>query len=377
MRVGIDASNLRQGGGITHLVQLLEAADPAASGIDSVRVWGGRPVLDLLPERGWLDRVQPALLDGGGLTRAWWQHRALAPAAAASVDLLFCPGGSYLGRFHPFVTMFRNMLPFDDSERRRHDASAMRLKLEVLRAVQAATFRRADGVIFLNDHARTVVAGKGIAIAGAQAVIPHGLDPRFAGPLRKQKPMTAYSFTRPFRWLYVSAIHAYKRPWHVAEAIAGLRVAGTPVTLDFVGPPYPAAMARLQQTLDRLDPDRVFIRVTAGVSHRDLPEQYRNADAFVFASTCENMPNSLLEAMAGGLPIACSDRPPMPGILQEGGVYFDPESPASIAAALTRLMSDPALRTRVSAAAQILAGGYSWTRCARDTFDFLAKVSGS
>lgn len=376
MRVGIDASNLRQGGGITHLVQLLGAADPNSSGIDRVVVWGGREILDQLPERPWLDRVQPALLDGGGLGRAWWQLRELAPAASASVDLLFSPGSSYLGRFHPFVTMFRNMLPFDDAERPRYGASKMRLKLEVLRAVQGATFRRADGVIFLNEHARTVVAEKGIAIAGAQAVIPHGLDSRFVLPMKEQEPMTGYSLTRPYRWLYVSAIHAYKRPWHVAEAIAGLRAAGTPVTLDIVGPAYPAALRRLQQTLDRLDPDRTFIRVTAGVSHRDLPERYRDADAFVFASTCENMPNSLLEAMAAGLPIACSDRPPMPGILKDGGVYFDPESPASIATAMTRLMSVPALRTRVATAARTSAAGYSWTRCAGDTFDFLAKVSG-
>jgi glycosyltransferase involved in cell wall biosynthesis len=289
---------------------------------------------------------------------------------------LFVPGGTYLGRFHPFVTMFRNMLPFDAVERRRYGLSKMGLKLEILRLTQRATFRRADGVIFLNAHARDVIRDAGAATARHQAVIPHGLDDRFFAEPKPQESMGAYSEARPYSWLYVSAIHDYKRPWNVAEAVAALRAAARPVTLDIVGPPYPAAMRRLQQTLDRLDPPGAFIRVTRGVSHADLPRYYRKADAFVFGSACENMPNSLLEAMAAGLPIASSNRPPMPAILGDGGVYFDPDSPAAVADAMIRLMDDAALRARVSAAAQATAGQYSWTRCARDTFDFLARVAG-
>jgi glycosyltransferase involved in cell wall biosynthesis len=189
--------------------------------------------------------------------------------------------------------------------------------------------------------------------------------------------MSAYSVSRPFRWLYVSAIHGYKRPWNVAEAVASLRLAGRPITLDLVGPPYPAAQRRLQQTLDRVDPRASFITVTGGVPHRDLPDRYDRADAFVFASACENMPNSLLEAMAAGLPIASSDRPPMPEILGRGGVYFDPDSPASIAVAMAQLMDSPVERERAAAEAHDRARGYRWSRCATDTLDFLARVAGS
>lgn len=376
MRVGIDASNLRQGGGITHLVQLLRAAEPASFGIERVVVWGDRPVLDALPDAPWLQRTRPAILDQAGLGRLWWQNRQLTRAAAKSVDVLFAPGGTYLGSFRPFVTMFRNMLPFDARERRRYAYSGMRAKLELLRVAQRATFRRASGLIFLNDYARDVVRRTGL-VPRHEAVIPHGLDGRFFAPLKSQEPMAAYSPSRPYAWLYVSAIHEYKHPWNVAEAAALLRAAGWPVTLAIVGSPHPAAMRRLEQTIRRVDPRSGFIRLTRGVSHADLPEYYRRADAFVFASTCENMPNSLLEAMAAGLPIASSDRPPMPAILEGGGVTFDPESTRSIVDGMTRLMEDPDLRARVSTTAQATARQYSWTRCARDTFGFLRRVAGS
>lgn len=374
MRVGIDGSNLRQGGGITHLVQVLGAAGPESSGITRVTVWGAPPLLDVLPDRPWLQRVHDPALGGRAISRAWWQQRTLAARAANQADVLFSPGGTYLGGFRPFVTMFRNMLPFDSLERRRYGASPMRLKLEVLRRVQAATFRRANGVIFLTEHARQAVSAAGICLRGRHAVIAHGLDRRFFQHGRPHEPLQAFGPHRPFKWLYVSAIHHYKHPWNVAEAVALLRAEGLPVALDIVGPAHPAAHARLAQTIDRLDRGRSFISVSGGRAHADLPALYHAADGFAFASTCENMPNSLLEAMASGLPIVCSDRAPMPEMLGDGGLYCDPLTPRSIAEAMKQMMMDVILRTRVSAIAQARAHAYSWERCARETFDFLAAI---
>ena len=79
------------------------------------------------------------------------------------------------------------------------------------------------------------------------------------------------------------------------------------------------------------------------------------------------MPNILLEAMAAGLPIASSNRGPMPEILGESGVYFDPEQPEQIAAALEELLRDPSLRAHRAQAAYERAATYSWRRCAGET----------
>jgi glycosyltransferase involved in cell wall biosynthesis len=117
-----------------------------------------------------------------------------------------------------------------------------------------------------------------------------------------------------------------------------------------------------------------FVRVLEFVPPEELPELLACADVFVFASSCENMPNTLLEAMACGLPIACSDRGPMPEILQDGGVYFDPEDEISIAAALRSLATDPALRQRLAKRSAELASAYSWRRCALETWNFLIQT---
>ncbi|MBA3884633.1 MAG: glycosyltransferase [Acidobacteria bacterium] len=133
-------------------------------------------------------------------------------------------------------------------------------------------------------------------------------------------------------------------------------------------------MARLVSTLARVDPEGQVVRLTPGRPYAELAALYAGADAFVFASTCENMPNSLLEAMAAGLPIVCSDRAPMPDLLGEGGVYCNSHVPDSIADAMRRVMLEPDLRTRLASVANHRGREYDWTKCARQTFEFLAEI---
>ena len=140
----------------------------------------------------------------------------------------------------------------------------------------------------------------------------------------------------------------YKHQWHVAEAVAQLWANGLPVLLELAGPAYPPALARLKTTLARVDPAAECVRYLGSVPHGELHTRYAGADLCVFASSCENMPNILLEGMASGLPIACSNRGPMPEVLGDAGVYFDPENPNDIARALRELIGSPILRTRLA-----------------------------
>jgi glycosyltransferase involved in cell wall biosynthesis len=86
------------------------------------------------------------------------------------------------------------------------------------------------------------------------------------------------------------------------------------------------------------------------------------------------MPVTLLEAMAVGLPIACSNRGPMPEVLENGGVYFDPEDADSIADAIEQIIQNPALRSTISQRAKTLAEQYTWARCADETFAFITET---
>src|SRR5207253_11491672 len=128
-----------------------------------------------------------------------------------------------------------------------------------------------------------------------------------------------------------------------AEAVAQLRSAGLPVALDLIGPPGPGQQ-RLDATLRRVDPEATFIHALGEVQYDQLHRLYAAADIGVFASSCENMPNILLEGMASGLPMACSNLGPMPEVLGDAGIYFNPERPDEIAAAIRTLFGSAGLR---------------------------------
>jgi len=375
MIVGIDTWNIRGGGGVTHLREVLRAGEPNRFGIDRVIVWGAKKILDQLPRRPWLDLVHVPMLDGPLPKRAYWQQTHLTQLANNSCDLLFVPGGIYLGNFRPFVAMSHNVLPFDLTERRRWSlVSWQRFRFALLQRLQTITFRQASGVIFLSQFGRRVVQKQIGTLEGETAVIPHGIAERFRLEPRTQLPLETYSETEPFRLLYVSVIREFKHQWNVAMAVARLRKSGISLTIDFVGPSDAEALGKLKKAIQEHDPEGNFLFYQGPVAYSDLHRWYHKADAFVFASSCENMPNILLEAMAAGLPIASSDRGPMSEVLGSGGVYFDPEDIAGISDALKELVFSQNLRKRTAQIAFQKANQYSWQRCANETFDFVKRV---
>jgi glycosyltransferase involved in cell wall biosynthesis len=288
-------------------------------------------------------------------------------------DLLFVPGGAYQGGFRPFVTMSRNLLPFDWPEARRYGISLTSLRLMLLRRAQSHTFRHASGVIFLTNYARDVVMHMVQQLSGTSTVIPHGINAQFRLPPREQKDIRTYSLQKPFRLLYVSIIDVYKHQWHVAEAVAQLRKEGMPIQLTLIGPAYVPALKRLSQALRRLDPAEVFMQYRGSIPYAEVVDEYHRADVFIFASTSETFGQILTEAMAAGLPIACSNRNSMYETLGDAGVYFDPEQPSEIAKALKTLIDSPGLRAQNAGAAYARAQHYTWARCAQDTFGFLRQ----
>jgi glycosyltransferase involved in cell wall biosynthesis len=375
LRIGIDASNLDAGGSNTHLVEVLRAARPELHGVTRVVVWTTATTAARIDPRPWLDVVAVPMLDRNRAYRLAWQ-RELTRLARASCDVLFLPGQLYLGSFRPTVAMSRNLLPFEPNERKRWGVSAAAARLALLEKLQGHTFKRADGMIFLTETASRVVQARTGKLKGRTTVIPHGISPVFLREPRPQEPLSAFSAERPFRWIYVSAIDLYKHQEQVALAIAALKDEGLPVAVDFIGGPQSnVAMKQLEATLARVDPRREFVQLHGLVPYAALPERFAAASGGVFASSCENMPNSLVESMAAGLPIASSDRGVMPEVLGDAGLYFDPENAASIATSLRELLHDVPLREVLARRAYDRARLLSWQRCADDTFAFIADVA--
>ncbi|MCO5119208.1 MAG: glycosyltransferase family 4 protein [Burkholderiaceae bacterium] len=373
--IGIDATNIRSGGGLTHLVELLAAANPAAHKFQHIHVWAGSGTLARIPSRSWLTKQHHVDLDGGFAQRMWWQWKYLgASARRAGCDILLVPGGTFFGKFHPFVSISQNLLPFDWKELARYGCSRATARLLLLRFSQTLTFRRSSAIIFLSEYARNQVGRIAGLSPDSSVVIPHGIGSHICCSPRIQRSMECYSRGSPFRILYASTVSPYKHHLAVIEACSSLYSKGYPIALELVGAIEPCMQEKLARSVDASPDQGRWVKIHGEMDYGKIAFLYSVADLAVFASTCENLPIILLEKMSAGLPIACSNKAPMSDVLGSAGVYFNPEGVLTIEDAIRRLLDSPELRSRCASLGYARSRAYTWDAAAADTFSLLREI---
>jgi Glycosyltransferase len=78
--------------------------------------------------------------------------------------------------------------------------------------------------------------------------------------------------------------------------------------------------------------------------------------------------------MSAGLPIASSNRGPMPELLKDAGLYLNPESVSSIKDCLQYMINNPKLTESLGKKAKLYSNLYSWKKCADKSLSFLSSV---
>lgn len=376
MILGIDASTPGSGGGKRHLMELLNYFDATQHQFSKIKIWGVRSLLDILPDQPWLEKKTHPFLNKGFLYRSFWQFFLRDKAFKNEIDVLFCPFGTYIGKFKPYVPMCRNMMVFDTVIKKYFGLSIIGIKLKLLFKTQSKSFSQSSGMIFLSNYAKETVSQQVRFHHNQIKIIHHGVSDIFRNNPKCQKEISAYSFNNPFKFLYVSTIWNYKYPTNVVNAVAMLRKNGYAVSLDLVGNlEEKKSGIELSKVIKQLDSSNDFIFWHQHIGLKEVANCYIGADAFIYASTCENMPNILLEAMSAALPIACSDFQPMPEFLKDAGLYFNPTDVHSIVTTIEQLLLNSNLRDRLAVKSFNYAKQYSWKKCADETFGFLNSFS--
>ncbi len=187
--------------------------------------------------------------------------------------------------------------------------------------------------------------------------IPNGVDARY-------RPDTGVSpFTEAPYVLHVGRLQPRKNVARLLEAFATLRLrrAG-PEVLLLAGPDkqegdaYRALAARLGIA--------DAVRFVGHVADAELPALYAGAEAVVFVSLYEGFGLPVVEAMACGTPVVCSDTTALPETAGGAAMLVDPLSPTAIAAGLERVLDGPGERDRLRHAGLRRAGQLSWTAAA-------------
>ncbi|NDA63513.1 MAG: glycosyltransferase, partial [Chitinophagia bacterium] len=341
--LGIDAMNIRDGGGLTHLREILTHATAETILFDQIIIWGNENCLLQLPNQPWLRKVNPLSVNSSGLRTTLWQIFSLGNAARKfKCSLLFIAGGSALTHFHPKVTICHNMLPFTDTALQLYPSGIRKIKFYLLRLIQLYTFRRANGIIFLSNWASDIILPKINRAHTQSIIISHGINSHFNYPERIHRSIEECSTNNPFTLLYVSRIESYKNQLQVIDAFYKLCIeTNWPLKLQLIGMASDIQYEKLvKNKIKTLNSSGILVEYLGSIPYNQVHNYYHKADLGIFGSSCENMPIILLEKMAAGLPIICNDIEPMQDFLLDAGVYVNFDNVSSLGAEMKNLIED-------------------------------------
>jgi glycosyltransferase involved in cell wall biosynthesis len=177
------------------------------------------------------------------------------------------------------------------------------------------------------------------------------------------------SISNRFPWKnYARLVEAFHR------ALTGFR---DEADLVLIGNPVDEAVERNIAGYIREHNLLTRVHILKGLPQTDLPRIYSGARAYVFPSLAESFGMTVLEAMACGVPVAVSNREPLPEICGEAAVYFDPLNTDQMSTCLLAVEGDERLRSSLIQKGIARAHSFTWEHAAEQYLEVLGEVARS
>lgn len=358
MRIGVNALYLIPGGvGGTeiYLRNLLQAFARLDVGHEFFVFTNAETGPDLIPAG--MAHVPQAVRAVNRPSRLLFEQTTLArEARRLRVEVMFNPGFTA-----PAFPGCPNVTVFHDLQHKRHPEHFRRLDLLAWNFFLALSVKRSR-MLVADSEATRVDLRRFYGVADDRIVVaPLGVEPAFYDIGAEQ---AAARSPEPF-FLSVSTLHPHKNLDNLLFAFAEFqreRPEWRLVMTGIRGFHTQAVEARIAELgLDE------SVELTGWVERSRLYDLFRRSTAMVYPSTFEGFGLPVVEAMAAGLPLACSNIEPLHGIVGGAALEFAPEDRAGMVAAFRRLSSDAVLRAEMAARGRARAAAFTWEETARKT----------
>ena len=362
MRIGVNALYLIPGGvgGTEIYLRFLLAALAEIDAHNQYFVFTNRETgVDLVPAQANFTHVPQAVRAVNRPARLLWEQ-ALLPLAAARLrlDVLFNPGFTA-----PLLCGCRQVTVFHDLQHKRHPEYFRWFDLPFWNFFLFWSAKVSRLVIAVSDATRDDLLRWYRLPASMVRTIPSGVDSRFFELAARREPECFL--------LAVSTLHPHKNLDGLLRAFAIFREHHPEFRLVVSGIHgfFSPQLHALRESLQLGD----SVEFPGWIPREELYDLYRRAAAFLYPSLFEGFGLPVLEALAAGVPTACSSIEPLDSIAGGAALKFDPFNIAAIAAAMQRLVEDGELRARLAAAGPSRAAQFRWRTTAELTLAALAE----
>jgi glycosyltransferase involved in cell wall biosynthesis len=258
-----------------------------------------------------------------------------------AIDVYFCPFGS----LWPRPVRKPSVLTFHDMQERFYPEFFTAREHAERYFHYTWSLRMADAVVAVSRFTRDAA----VRFTGASPRkfhVVHHVPDALPEPSKPAAWTDAHD-ARPFVF-YPANFWKHKNHPGLLAAFSRLAAAGSNLALVCTG----SLLGRDTEWHEAVRTAGVADRVhhLGQVTRAEISWLFRHARALVFPSLFEGFGIPLLEAMQTGCPIACGANTSQPDVARDAALYFDAADPASIAAAIHRIVADEPLRTRLIAA---------------------------
>lgn len=206
-------------------------------------------------------------------------------------------------------------------------------------ALEKFASRFCDMTVTVSKQEALEAIQEGVLAPEKVRVIPNGVGPRDFE--------AAHSAVRDIPFVSVGRLDEQKGYTYLLQAFADLGPSEPGARVSIVGDgPLRADLEREAAVLGISD------RVSFVGEHDDVGEYLGRSHAFVLSSLWEGLPYTIIEAMAAGLPVICTDVGGCSELVIDGrtGFVVPPEDPVALAGALRRLQNDDMMRLAMGTA---------------------------
>jgi glycosyltransferase involved in cell wall biosynthesis len=258
----------------------------------------------------------------------------------------------------PLLCPVRMATVFYDLQYKVHPENLSALELLVYRTLLPASARRSKRIVAMCEAARDQLDRYYPWSSSKIDIVPHGIESRVAqiAVARDASP------ARDDFILAVSTLDPHKNFDGLLRAFARYKRSHPTKRLVIVGIKGPET-ERLEKLRDELGLTD-SVEFTGWIARERLYELFERASAFVSTSRFEGFGITVLEAIAAGVPTACSAIPSLLEIAAGSARFFDPEDVDDIAAALAEITDDDALRGELVAAGRERSRAFGWAHSA-------------